>query len=429
MAAIKKLYLDESTADVHFTFESIDGQPELVPGHKLLLSANSDVFQAMFNGSWKEHDKCEIVDASLAAFKEFLQFFYCDEIEVTAENVDVVMGLGQKYLVKECSNVCAQFLTDRLSNENVCSAYRLSLAIGREELKKICEVSICISAKDVFQSKGFLECDRSTLGNILKLDSLSCSEVEVFNASMDWVKTVSKATHLDKDTVCKHLGDDFHSIRFSAMTPDELNGIFSSHANLFIPEVRSKVVERIQSNDTEIVKRPRECVWDKADVIKCIRKISYADESEPYQIETDECTTFTSNKPLLLRAVVCGGIMEWRKFKYVESIEEDIDGEITICERRGAFKYESSNIIYEDKITMSELIRLTKPIIIKPGFSYKICVATESSDCYPYCTDYLIDSNDVKIKDKQIVVKFVSKGNMKRGGNGGLIYGLHFNEI
>lgn len=430
--AIEKLYLDASTADMHFVFESDDGQSERIPAHKLLLSAYSEVFKEMFSVSLKEQPDVKIVDASPAAFKQFLQFFYCDEIEMTTENVDEVMRLGQQYLVAECSNVCAQFLADNLTNENVCAAYGVSLSIDHEELKKLCEVSIGINVEDVFETKGFLECDRQVLSHILKLDSLSCSEIDVFIATMDWVKAISKQKTLNKETVMTHLGDVFYEIRFGAMNTDELNGIFSSYANLFTAELRSEIAKMIQSTDTNVEKRPRECAWNKTAVIECERDTEMTDEDdhEPYHIKANETTTFTTNKPLLLRAIVCGGVYEFRKYKYMESLEEPLDGELSIFEYRGAFNDDekSYRVVYNKEVSVGGVIRLTKPVIIKPGMNYKILLESEESDYYPFCTDFRFEDSEVKIEGKGIIVKFINDA-VHKGSKRGLIYGLHFNEI
>lgn len=211
--AIKKQYLDGSTADVHFVFETEDGKCERIASHKFLLIAYSEVFRAMFNGSWKENDDVKIVDASPAAFGEFLKFFYFDEAELTMENVEEVMSLGQKYLVGECVEVCTKYLIENLTNENVCWAYGISLMLDQKDLEKFCELWIGVEAKAIFRTSSFLECDREILSSILKLDSLDCSEMKLFQAAMNWVRSASEPKTLDRETVLAHLGDSFYDIQ------------------------------------------------------------------------------------------------------------------------------------------------------------------------------------------------------------------------
>lgn len=55
--------------------------------HKNLLANTSDVFDAMFYGDLKETGDISIVDASDAAFEEFLQYFYQCKVKLTAKNI------------------------------------------------------------------------------------------------------------------------------------------------------------------------------------------------------------------------------------------------------------------------------------------------------------------------------------------------------
>lgn len=89
LESVAALYHDSKTADVHFTFESSsnDGIETRITAHKSLLAATSDVFGAMLYGELKETGDIPVIDASDAAFKEFLQYFYQRKVKLTAENV------------------------------------------------------------------------------------------------------------------------------------------------------------------------------------------------------------------------------------------------------------------------------------------------------------------------------------------------------
>lgn len=65
----EKLYLSKKSADFYLIFEISDGKYERIPAHKNLLVAASDVFEVMFNGTWKEKNEVEIVDAPIAVQK------------------------------------------------------------------------------------------------------------------------------------------------------------------------------------------------------------------------------------------------------------------------------------------------------------------------------------------------------------------------
>lgn len=186
----------------------------------------------MFNGSWKEKEEVKIVDASAAAFKEFLQIFYVDQMKLTMENVAKVMDLGNRYDVIECFKACATFLKDQMTEDNVCLALGLAILYEKEDLKRFCSLFISENPTDVFDSAHFLECSRDVLAHILKLDCLKCSEVELFEASMAWVKAASEQDNITKELIETHLGDSFHDIRCLDICPPEiLWSIYSSKRN------------------------------------------------------------------------------------------------------------------------------------------------------------------------------------------------------
>lgn len=426
--AIQKLYLDDSTANVHFVIESPGGKTERIPSHKLLLITYSEVFNAMFNGSWTENDDVKIVDSSPDAFREFLQFFYFVELQLSTEHVDEVLRLGQKYLVAECVSAATQHLTDNVTDENVCHVYGISILAEQKRLQKLCEVIIGLNASAVFKTSGFLECDRQIVSHILQLESLSCSEYKIFNACMQWIRKASKRKTLDKETVDAFLGDSFYDIRFGAMTIDEVNGIFSTHKNLFAAKDRTEIKKMITSKNATsklIKKQPRKCAWDGEELLRCTRHTSY--DPEPHYIDYEH-TTFTSNVPILLRALVFGETLQCH-YKKPDEVDENVMAKLEIIECGGDSRASerNSHIIHmESEICVNEdrsrrnIVTLSKPVIIKPGITYKIKYPLTSYGS-EYCTTFCMGA--AKVVKPEITIKF------PQSQDRGLLYGIHFNTI
>lgn len=98
----QKLYLDDKTADICFLFETNGGGIDRIPAHKLILTTGSQVFETMFYGSIPEGNEVKISNGNSAAFKEFLQFFYLDEITMTTENIADVINFVKQYGIERC---------------------------------------------------------------------------------------------------------------------------------------------------------------------------------------------------------------------------------------------------------------------------------------------------------------------------------------
>lgn len=60
-----------------------------------------------------------------------------------------------------------------------------------KELMKFCE-KIIMRVTEILGSAGFLECEKSTLHFILKMDIVSCHGINMFEACMQWVKQKSE---------------------------------------------------------------------------------------------------------------------------------------------------------------------------------------------------------------------------------------------
>ncbi|XP_031617599.1 uncharacterized protein LOC116337300 [Contarinia nasturtii] len=107
----EKLYLNAQTADVYFNPKS--EKDAIIPAHKNILSSNSSVFHDMFYGPSKIENNIIIIPTTAELFKEFLQFFYLSQVEITAENGPELMKL------------CNEYKLDLRWNQNILACHRV----------------------------------------------------------------------------------------------------------------------------------------------------------------------------------------------------------------------------------------------------------------------------------------------------------------
>lgn len=234
----KNLYLSEKFADVHFTF-NVDGECEKIPAHKMILASASDVFDLMLDGRWKEQTEIEIRNVPVTVFKEFLQFIYLDEVNVTTTNIPDIMFLAKMYGLNDCLLTCEQLLETRLKSEEICSALDLALTFDRNTFKQQCLERIAKSTPTVFSTNGFLSCSRDLLKCILSNQNINCDEIDVFNACIDWAIYNCRENNIDASSMenLKHqLGDCLHLIQFRLMTTQQLADCVMSNRGLFNQE-------------------------------------------------------------------------------------------------------------------------------------------------------------------------------------------------
>ena len=121
--------------DVTFIVENQE-----VKATQYILRSTSRVFQAMFDGEWKEaeSDRIEIVGFSLKAMTVFIGMLHGVDYDI--EN-DVSLGLelislADKYEVKECVGWFAYQVSQKVAIDNVISILELGQQLNLFDLKK-----------------------------------------------------------------------------------------------------------------------------------------------------------------------------------------------------------------------------------------------------------------------------------------------------
>lgn len=253
------LYLRDEIADVHFIFRKNE-QFERVPAHKIILSSASKVFMAMFYGDLKEKEEVIITDSPAEAFKEFLQIFYLDMVCLTYENIEYVVKLADKYDVKECMEICAEFLELNLTIENSCFAFELATLFGLTSLTISCKEHIEENILDVFETEGFLNCSSIVLERILAIENLNAGSVDIFNACWKWASIQCEDEGIDKEDTSNlryQLGNCFLLIPFDKMSLQEFADCITKYPHLFDAVELMEIIKGIASTERVIKNRYR----------------------------------------------------------------------------------------------------------------------------------------------------------------------------
>lgn len=247
-AAKEKLYADRNkTGDVKFSVGS-----EVIPAHRCVLAALSPKYETEFYGSLPESGLVKIKDVSSAAFNEFLQFFYAVDVTLTIENIEDVFHLAKQSLNEKIVNECTDFLLEIIALDKICWCYHLALLHDLKLLREFCEDHIGCNIKVIFETEDFLSCKRDVLHEILKLDTLNCTEMDVFNACIAWAQESCKRKKVDRkgfapNVFCLRtaLGDEIvEQIRFCVMSIEQFAAIDKKYSG-FLSVQESNEIYRV----------------------------------------------------------------------------------------------------------------------------------------------------------------------------------------
>lgn len=419
-----KWYLNADSADVHFTFGPMDSSSTStsIPAHKILLAAHSHVFDAMFYGNLKEPGNVHVIDSSAAAFAEFLQYFYLRTVKLTEGNAAGVLHLSVKYDITNCVNDCVQFFMHTMDNENVCAHFQIAILYEQKRLIDACEKYMLVNTVAVFNTDGFLKCDKNVLNHILTMDVFSCSEVDVFEACMRWVLAKSECTDLSIDLVDAHLGDTYYEIRWASMTMEQLCTLQKKYESVLSRDfiaISNIIVNPDIQNSLKFKKVERQTEWNEDAIIECDRienENDYSDDN--YRLDRIEMTTFTANEPLMLGQFSCGQLFDDDH----EQFEHYLPVKMEIMEASNSIGA-NSNLLLKMEIQLDSDetdILLSHPVLIRPEFFYTIRLG-------PFPRQYFYDSKDlnkvVQLESDTIKIEF------HKIYRHALIYKLDFNKI
>lgn len=305
--------------------------------------------------------------------------------------------------------------------------------IKHNDLKQICEKRIIVDSNAVFKSPNFLNCDRTVLAHILNMNLLSCSEVEVFEACMSWVKAKSCQDVLTKKIVDTYLGDLFRQIRFGSMTIEHFAALVHSYGLLFSTEEYKDIIEMIvlPGSEPKIFNgNPRQIQWRSDDAIKCDRSVLNSPNNS-FLLKNGEITTFSSNESILLGGFICAKVFHLWKNQLI-NLKFGVSTEITIIEASSS-GHNHPDLVSKDLFIMKTtlqsnsetVISLPRPLLIRPGFQYEIRLAQSAENiafcCRKLTTEVQVESditlqfwNDVTTKIGKIIRAPITKFEFNR---------------
>ena len=180
------MFNNELISDVHF----LVGKDKLrIPAHKYVLAISSPVFLAMFYGRLAGHESdVSIGDGDVESFMELLRFIYTDKVVLTLDNALEVLYLAKKYIVPALVRKCIDYVERNLNHDNVLTVLCHSRFLAEEDLVKKCWSVVDLYTTQVFDCEGFSELDEETLTLLVQRNTLTASEVSLFNAVKLWAE-------------------------------------------------------------------------------------------------------------------------------------------------------------------------------------------------------------------------------------------------
>uniref|UniRef100_A0A2P2HW93 Kelch-like protein 5 n=1 Tax=Hirondellea gigas TaxID=1518452 RepID=A0A2P2HW93_9CRUS len=161
------------------------------PAHRLVLSAASDYFAAMFTSGLseasQEHVNLPHVDAE--SMQTLLHYCYTGELEVRESSVELLLSTAHQLLMNEVVTVCCNFLASQLHPTNCIGIQLFADSQGCNSLLQAAQQYTAQHFAEVCSQQEFVQLPLNEVVQLLCSDDLNItSEKTIVQAVMSWLE-------------------------------------------------------------------------------------------------------------------------------------------------------------------------------------------------------------------------------------------------
>ncbi|XP_049285643.1 kelch-like ECH-associated protein 1B isoform X1 [Anopheles funestus] len=197
---------------------TLEVEQETFHAHKVVLSAASPYFKAMFTGGLKE---CEMARVKLqgvcpTAMTRILFFMYTGQIRVTELTVCQLLPAATMFQVPNVIDACCDFLERQLDPTNAIGIANFAEQHGCESLRQKANQFIERNFTQICREEEFLQLSAMQLICLIRKDELNVQgERDVYDAVLKWVK-------YDEDNRYPKMESILSAVRCQLLTPSFL---------------------------------------------------------------------------------------------------------------------------------------------------------------------------------------------------------------
>ncbi|VVC25376.1 Hypothetical protein CINCED_3A012742 [Cinara cedri] len=162
---------------------------DIIWAHKVVLAANSEYFNIMFNGQFKESRVAEIVIQQLDVFilNLLIDFIYTSKLFISEQNIhEILNGICLLQFNEQVQNQCFNYIKTRVNPNNCLGIKEITEHLGLQELCSFCLKYIFILYRKVIEHDEFVFITFEEILQIIKSEELCVSEELVYKSVLKW---------------------------------------------------------------------------------------------------------------------------------------------------------------------------------------------------------------------------------------------------
>ncbi|XP_029112971.1 kelch-like protein 3 isoform X2 [Scleropages formosus] len=197
-----------------------------IPAHRVVLASCSPYFCAMFTGDMSESKahQVEIRDVDGQTLRKLVDYIYTAEIEVTEDNVQVLLPAASLLQLMDVRQACCDFLRTQLHPTNCLGIRAFADLHACTQLLGQAHAYAEQHFSEVMLSEEFLGLSLQQVCSLISSDKLTVStEEKVFEAMISWIK-------YDKEARLEHMPKLMEHVRLPLLSRDYLVQIVEEEA-------------------------------------------------------------------------------------------------------------------------------------------------------------------------------------------------------
>ncbi|KAF2897552.1 hypothetical protein ILUMI_08620 [Ignelater luminosus] len=209
---INTMRKEKLLCDVTLIADSVE-----IPAHKMVLAACSPYFYAMFT-SFEEskQDRITLQGVDHQALSLLVEYVYTSEVQVTEDNVQVLLPAANILQLTDVRDACCEFLQAQLHPTNCLGIRAFADLHGCLDLLSHAESYIEQHFPEVVECEEFLTLSHQQVSKLISSDRITVdSEEKVYECVISWVQH-------DLEERQKHLASLMEHVRLPLMSQEYL---------------------------------------------------------------------------------------------------------------------------------------------------------------------------------------------------------------
>ncbi|XP_077583416.1 kelch repeat and BTB domain-containing protein 12 [Stigmatopora nigra] len=315
---VRKMRETEHLTDVVLVAEGAS-----FPCHRLVLSAFSPYFRAMFTCGLRECNDREVFlhDTSADSLALLLNYMYTSDLPIANANVQGLSITAFLLQMDDVFNLCQQHMIENMDASNCLGVFYFARDLGAEELADQAQRFLRQQFVQVCQNEEILELEAYHLGKLISSDDLNISREEtILDLVLQWTQHSFEA---EREVRSKHLPELLSKVRLPLIHPDYLKETMKRNTALLSDaesmEIMNQALEDLQLHPSAV---PRQLKlrygMETTDLLLCIgndsngirsRYCNYSERSFCYAPSTNRTYYITSPRYGEALGYVCAGVV------------------------------------------------------------------------------------------------------------------------